>query len=319
MKTKHKRTPLLIGAALATILMAMSSIAAASPFSAARVPAQAEGVAHLDMDKLRASSIWQTVLDQLPKAAQDGTKEDVSKQILKALESMGEEGMIAVAGSIMASTKSITVWGADNDQSALLIELPMASAMMAIVDGAAKLKTSTKKGVKLFHLGDDAFLGVQGNTLIVSENTDAVITSVRVLTGKGKSLASRKLGKLDSTSKKGILFVAGFGGKLLEDFKKTAASAALQADIRTVLFFVGEQKGKYFAEAEAQLSTPEEATNLASVATGLLGLASLGNDDPDVATLIAGLTVKAQGSALQARLELSKQTLHKLIADQTKP
>jgi hypothetical protein len=313
------RTSLLLSAALATLLLAWSGVVSAAPFSASRVPAQADGVAHVDMDKLRASSLWQAILKQLPAEARAGAKKDVSKQILKALEDLGEDGLVAVAGSIMAATQSLTVWGDDNERWALIVELPQASTMMSLVKGAAKLKTSTKQGVTLYHLGDDAFLGVHRNLLIVSEHADAVVTTVRLQNGKGKSLASRKLGKVNASSKKGILFIAGFGGKLLETFKKSAASAALQADIRSVMLYVGESGTTFFAEAEAQVKSAAEASKLAAIATGLLGLASLGNDDPDVATLISGLTIKAKGATLHARLELSDKTVQKFIADQNKP
>ena len=319
MKHQQPRTSLLLSVALATLLFAWSGVASAAPFAAKRIPAQADGVAHVDMDKLRASSFWQAIVKQLPAEAQAGIKEDVSKQILKSLEDLGEDGLVAVAGSVMAATKSLTVWGDDNDRWALLIELPQASTMMSLVKGAAKFKTTKKKGVTLYHLGDDAFLSVHANILIVSEHADAVVATARVQSGKGKSLTSRKLGKINTSSKKGILFVAGFGGKLLETFKKSAASAALQADIRSVVLFVGEHGGSFFAEAEAQVKSPEEATNLASVATGLLGLASLSNDDPDVATIISGLSIKAKGAALHARLQLSAKTVKKFIADKRKP
>lgn len=56
------------------------------------------------------------------------------------------------------------------------------------------------------------------------------------------TFANRNLGELNASSKKGILFVAGFSGKLLESFKESAASTALQADIQSVLLFAGEQR-----------------------------------------------------------------------------
>lgn len=319
MKAQQTLNSLFIAATIAALLLALGSTVNASPFAAKRIPAQADAVAHVDMDKLRASNVWKSILAQLPKEAQAGAKKDVGQQILKALKTLDEDGMMAVAGSIMASTRGLTVWGDDKDQWALLVDLPNASSLMALAKGTSKAKTSIKKGVMLFQLDDNAFLAVHGNTLIVSEHADAVVTTARVLKGQGKSLAARKLGKLNASSKKGILFVAGFGGKLLETFKKSAASAALQADIRSVVLYVGEHGGSYFAEAEAQLTSNEEATNLASVATGLLGLASLGNDDPDLAAMLKSLSIKAKGSVLQARIEIAGTTIHKMIADQKTP
>ncbi len=318
MKHQQAHTSLLLTTALTALILAWSGVVSAAPWDAKRVPVQADAVAHVDMNKLRASSFWKVIVKQLPKEAQAGAKEKVSKQILKALEDLGEDGLVAVAGSIMAATQSLTVWGDDKEQWALLIELPNASSMLSLVKDAAKLKTSKKQGVTLYHLGDDAFLSVHQNLLIVSEHKDAVVATTRAQRGQGKSLASRKLGKINASSQKGILFIAGFGGKLLEKFKKKAA-AALQADIKSVVLYVGENGGSFFAEAEAQVKSAKEATNLASVATGLLSLVSLGNDDPDLATVIAGLSIKAKGSKLHARLELSSKIVQKFIADQHSP
>jgi hypothetical protein len=88
----------------------------------------------------------------------------------------------------------------------------------------------------------------------------------------------------------------------------------LPADIRSVHFFAGQKRKLYYGETELSVESADAATQLAGMMKGLLGLASIGNDDPTVAALLKGLTIKTQGAVVRARFELSEKLLTKIIS-----
>jgi hypothetical protein len=298
---------------VALCLVASRGVADASPFAARRVPAQARGVVHLNVDKLRSSPIWQVILAKLPDDARARMNKELGEELLKAWEDQGEDVLGVVALSLLAKTRSVTVWSDGAGQSALLIELPLRLGMLGLLEKAKSLKSSIQNGIKLYHIGDDMLVSVVGSTLVVSQLPGPLIATAQLAGGKGKSLASGSLGKLVS-ARKDVLLAAGVSGPMLESLKASAASLPLPADIRSVQFFSGQKRAIYYGETKLQVESADAATKLAGMMKGLLGLASIGNDDPTVTALLKGLTIKAQGAAVTARVELSEKLLTKLIS-----
>ncbi len=309
----HSRTATMLRTCIvAFVVMAallLPTSAQAAPFSPKRVPAQAEGLIHIDLERLQSSKLWSVVKGHLPKEVRSGETSKVSKDLTKAWETLGEDGIETLALSMLGRARSLTVWSGANDDFALMLDLPMASAVLSsALDSGVNLKKTTYKGVDVYDL-DSASLAVENSTVIVSSSRDPVVTTANLIRGKGRSLSNEKLRTLGSARSEGIILVAGFGGKLMEAFKKQAASAALKTDIQSILLFAGETNGKFFAEAEATVGSPATATKLGAIATGLLAVVALSGDEPELQKLASALQVTNTGSTLTARLELPIKVL----------
>lgn len=316
MTSQRTRIQLAFMFSLLALALARPSSASAAPFSAKMIPAQADGIIHLDVEKLRTSKLWRMVRDQLPPEAKPKaqTQSELGTDILSSLQKLGDENMASVAMQLLSNTRSITVWATDNDNWAAIIDLPLAGLMMNAIDSASGIKSITQDGIRLYKLGDDAFVSVSGNILVISQSKKAALVTAKVHRGKGKSLNMKRLGRLDSSASKGIILVAGFGGKLIEEFKKKAASSVFKVGIRSVLFFAGESKGNFFAQADAALDSANTATNLASVATGLIGMVALSEADPEVRALAQSVRITTTDAVLQARIEVPMSTLATIVA-----
>lgn len=298
-----------VAALVLVFALLLPSTADAGAFSAKRIPAQAEGLIHVDLDKLQSSKLWSVVKGHLPKEVRSGDKSKVSEDLIKAWDTLGEDGIETLVLSMLGRARSLTVWSGPNDDFALMVELPLASAVLSTaLKAGVPLKKTTHSGIDVYEL-DSASLAIQNNTIIVSTSRAPVVATAKLLRGNGKSLSNDKLKKLGTARTKGIILVAGFGGKLMEAFKKQAASAALKTDIQSILLFAGETNGTFFAEAEANVGSPATASKLGAVATGLLAVVALSGDEPELQKIASALRISSNGSTLTARLELPIKAL----------
>ena len=300
--------------ALFTSVVLVTATSHATPFDQKTIPAKADVVGHLDLDKLRASNVWPIVVEQLPAEVRKGTKKTDIAKLLQAINGDDEKAMMTVAGAFLANCRSITVWSDSKENSAVVANYPSASAIAIALSTMKSVKTSKKAGTTVFHLGDDGLAAVSGDNIVIAEKMGPLVATMKTLAGTARSLPKAKISRLNASTGKGVFFVAGFGGKLLKDLKKQAASAAMRADIQSVLVLAGEQSGGLFAELEAQVASAEEAKNVESVISGLISLGTLGNDDPDLAEILRGISVKAKGSILSVRLNVPKKMLKKFLA-----
>lgn len=288
--------------------LAFAPDALAKPFSARRVPAAAEGVIHVDLDGLRRSRLW-TVLD-----AKSGLAE-LEKEIRVDAPKGWSKADIDLAVQVIDSAQSITFWVDASETGALLVQVPGAAKVEALLGRKAK-ESKKKRGVTVYRLaeddGDGAFAARQGDTLILAEKHQAVVESALVLQGKGKSLPPGRLGA--GSAKGDIFFIAGFRGQIMEALRESAQARTLGADIRSVSMHGGETSKAVFLTARVETSSSATAQKLASVAQGLSALVSLAGDEPELAELVRGLTVTHKGTTVTARLEIAHGTLKKLIA-----
>ncbi len=292
-------------------LLCFSSISAsAAPLVTKHVPAKAEGVIHIDVERLQKSSLWKLIEKELPKEIK--SKQKLSDKVVEAIKEIGDTGIEDLLGTLIRDVRGVTIWGVDEDEWALTIDLPVAASLVGALEAATDLKKNTKSGVSYYRLDDDAVISVYSGKLIVGSNVKSVVASARLLDGKGKSIVGRKLKGLTGSSAKGIVVVAGFGGKLMKAISKEAASKAMKADIRSMLFIAGEHNKSIYLQAEVTLDSAGTATKLVAVANGLKGLLAISNDDPEIKALMKGLSVSASGNTIKARVEVPVKTLIKI-------
>ncbi len=302
-----------IAAMLAAFWLTLSAAPGEShavPFNAKQVPARAEGVIHLDLEKLQSSKLWPLVVAQLPAdISKKSNAAKVSEDLIRSWSTLDDSGIEALAMAMLGQARGLTVWSGANEECAMVVDLPLASAALKVaLKAGVPLKKSSQSGVELYEF-DSAFISVQGSHIIVSTSAKPVVATAKLLGGKGKSLPKDKLKTLGGRGGKGIILVAGFGGQLMEVFKKEAASSALKTDIRSVVLIAGENKGVFFTEAIATLGSVETAAKLSAIVGGLRAVVALSSDEPELKQLLNGLSVQTKGTVLTARLELPIKAL----------
>ncbi len=290
---------------VAGLTLLFAAPASAAPLRTKHIPTRAEGVIHVDVDKLRNSSLWKLVEEQLPKPTKGAS---LSQRVVDTFKDMNEDGIKELLSILVADVHGITVWGVDDDEWAMVVDMPIVATLLPILEDSAGFKKSTKSGVTLYRWEKEAVISVHGNHLVVGTDAKSVVASARLLAGKGKSIGGKKLSGLSSTAK-GIVVVAGFGGKLMKAISKEATSTMLKTDIRSLLFFAGEHAGRFFVQAEAVVDSSATASKLVTIVSGLQAVLALSGEEPELQELLSGLTVNAKGSSMSVRLEVPVKTV----------
>jgi hypothetical protein len=169
----------------------------------------------------------------------------------------------------------------------------------------------TVDGVFTYTGGNDhgCFAAV-GDTLVLSDTADSLARSIRVLGGHAASLAGSS--KLAGLSRTGVFVFVTLGSNALNAIQKTAHSKVLQLAIKSIVADVSETAGVVTASARAEMGSAEALQKAKSILDGLRTLASL-SDQPTQRALLDGVTVTANGLALEVVAKLPVPALVKAI------
>jgi hypothetical protein len=154
----------------------------------------------------------------------------------------------------------------------------------------------SKNGVK-----PRTYAAILGPRIIFAQKEERVAQALDVLTGAVPNLASTQLfpqlGAVGETS-----FVQGAARKL--DFKSSDPNAAIFRLSKLVRFQLGETQGQLSAVLTLEANDEEVATNMFSIAQGLVSLMKLQKDKPEPARIAQAITIKQEGPGLLVSLTL---------------
>ncbi len=297
----------------------------ARPFSANDVPARADVVLHVDATQMRRSSLWKSIDKLVPGGGINAMKTKLRADFMKDWLDEGRkpttgERLIDTALDMLLAANSLTIWIDRKEKGAFLLDVPRAARYASTFKTLLKMKASTDKGVTIYGFeGDDSevFMAVHNNMLIFADNKRYLLRATRILQGKGRSLA--KTNKLRFIpARKGIVFAASFGGKFLEGLRDKAKARSLKADLKSIAVHAGDHGGLLFARLEAQTDSKATADKLTTMGQGFKALLSLADDEPELKTLVSGLSITSRGPSVSAKLEIPVKTLIKLAKDNKK-
>jgi hypothetical protein len=303
--------PASVAARIAFIsLIALPHAASAAPFDATRIPADADGVGHLDMDALRQTALHRLVWPKLNKGS---NWTDVDAKLRPMLQ------------ALLNTSQGVSFWVTSADTGAALIQVPDGRRIQALLDRlpskgqlkvggyiARKLDLSDAKGGLTGK--DETLAVVVGNVLIVTGNQKSLARAIDAASGRGKNLAATH-GVPEGARERGVFFFTALNHKLLDEIKDAAQSTTLRVNMTSLTVHVGEVRGELRVRAKLMMGTPQEAQQIKSMAEGIIALTSIAGDEDaaEVRRFTRGLKITATGKALEISLAMSSAELVKAV------
>ena len=296
-----KKTILLVAA---LVVIALFSAVAAFPgtIPASVVPDGARWVAHLDMEKFVATSLY-GYLDK------DGKFEVKSRDINRWLKI-----------DFPKDVTGVTVFGLEpgaKEQVVVAVAGKFDKARLLTLLDLDEDKTEKPYGAyTVYSTGDDGFGAFVNDTLIVlSESAAAIEKVLDTAAGKAKDFAASAL----SASLKDVPSAAFLSG-VLPDLsglgKEINQSKVL--DKASGLFFLAQEKQDILQiRLQITADSPESAKNMADVAQGLIAMGKLGGNEGEMAkisSLLDGLKVKLEGKVLRLDFERPSKEIADLLS-----
>jgi hypothetical protein len=266
---------------IALVLAAPS--AGADVLQKSRVPAGVRWLAHLDVEAMKRSKLYEVVHEESGKG---GTNE--------MDEGLAEVRMFAGLDPTM-DFKSVTIYCAAQSEKSCVALL----AGNEKIDGALeKLKTrehyrtTPVQNYALHTWGGDgdtwyAYVvrkeGSEERVVVASQDTAELVRGIALLERGGESLANASQPAISATPGPGsILFAAA--GESLSELGEVRPLSAVAKLAKTIAIDLGEDRGAFCAHVVLDTRTPEDAQRVQQVLQGAVALAGLvGGDENEPA------------------------------------
>jgi hypothetical protein len=285
------KKPILLIAALALAALILIVPAWPGTLPTSVIPDGARWVAHLDMEKFVASTLYQYL-------EKDGKFEIKSRDLDRWFK-------IDVPKDITG----VTIFGLDpgDKQAVFAVAGKFDKAGLLALIALDKEHQETPYGAyTLYSTGSDEYGAFINDGLIVfSESREAVEKVLDTAAGKTKNFASSKLNASFKDVSSGA-FLSGVVGDLSGLGKEINQSKFVEK--AGMMFFLAlEKQDNLQVRVQVTADTPENAKNMADMAQGLIALVRLGQGEgPGAipASLIEGLQVKLDGKTVRLELDM---------------
>jgi hypothetical protein len=296
-----KKTTLLAAALLAIALFwAVPAFSGTIPASV--VPDGARWVAHLDMEKFVATSLY----GYLDKGGQFEIKSRDVNRWLKIDFPKDVTGVTVFGFEPGAKGQAVVAVAGKFDKAQLLALLELNEGHTEKPYGAYTIYSSGDEGFGAF---------VNDGLIVLSESAAAIEKVLDTAAGKAKDFAASPL----SASLKAVpagAFLSGVLPELSGLGKEINQSKVL--DKASGLFFLAQEKqDTLLVRIQVTADTPESAKNMADVAQGLIAMTRLGGNEGDmakIASLLDGLQVKLEGKVLKLDFERPSKEIADLVS-----
>ena len=289
MSKTHPMKPLPFSALLPGLLLVLPPTLTAGPLPAAKVPADAKWVLHLDADKLQTTQVGTHFLREVldPKSAKG--KADLRQWLDFDLD--------------WTQVHSVTAFGATYEPKQDNTGLLLVHTSMEVVKGletAIERNTPALRPEKieagptpLYRVNHDSYIWAgPGGQFLVGKSREAVEHARAAFTGREPNLTGTKLLETYRPAANAFFFVG-----LAEDFGRKASlppKAAVLKQAEGGRLGVGERGDKVFATLALRTTTPEVAQQIQQVVQGLVALATLSQEqNPQLQELARGARVTA--------------------------
>jgi hypothetical protein len=288
-----------------TLILVAAGSAEAGPFQPSKVPATADVVIHLDVDELQRSQLHRMFAADIARAT-------------KQLDAELAKQKLPITAADLMSIGGLTFWaeGADPERGALIVTGVKTRRLLRAATRLPNFRVKKHRGYMLSRIevdSDDTFIGATRDTLVISDDVDAVTRTLDAITRKSASLAGSKTAQ--RLSQRGGLLVAGaFGSAVAKKIRKQAGSAMLRdIELERGAVFAKESGRSLAIRAVLEHATAAGASKL--VALGQAGLTMLsmgGAGDPEIAALAKNINLSASGKTATLDLRVPYRLLDKL-------
>jgi hypothetical protein len=282
------------------LALALPLVSPADPLPAAKIPADAKWVLHLDADAFRRSKIGEHIVREVldPKSAK--AKEDLEQSLGFALD--------------WTRMHSITLFGPTYQPKADNSGLALIRTSMNVVQG---LDTAIERNnpalrpeqieagpTPLYRINKDSYVWAgPGGWFLLGKSRDALDRARAALTGSAPSLATANLLKGFGPAQDSFFFLG-----LAEDFGQKAdlpLKAAVLKQAEGGRLVLGERGDQVFAQLTIRTRTAEAAQQIQQVVQGLIALGALSQDaKPELQELAQGAKVTAADQSVTISLEI---------------
>ena len=300
-----------VAASLACVSLA--SFASADGLRKEFVPANAKWLAHVDVEGIRRSKTATSLSGRMDILA---LKHDAD------IDEFERELGIEIERDIL----SVTIYGTTDAVDHPVVVIHATSEIdraMRRVETLPEHRRDAVAGHRVHRLARDGsgesgawtmYVLADGDErhLVLADDDEELAHGIRLLEGKGKSLASVEGGALTATPREGsLVFVSIPSG-----FTKLAEIEATSAVVRlakSATFDLSERRGELRATLTVSTDNVDDATKVAQVVQGAMALASLAASDGEAPSalrnLIGALTVDTRGSTVHVSFRYDAERL----------
>ena len=266
------------------------------------VPADANFVAHFDMDHFKRTQLWRMLEPREAELGFDDIEDELGFDVVREL-------------------RSVTLFGRGGEPDAvLLIASDAVDAALDHMEDEGKLHRFREGGLNLFELDDAtgfvAELRGGDRVLILGEGIEDVAYAARVVRGDEASQADAR-GTLTLQPNPGAFLSVGAEGVLpgLDDFEPASQVLGLAQGFQ---FDLGEAGGSLFLHLSLDTGSVETARDVHDTVQGLMALARIAvrssEEVPqELDELLYALSVSARGGAVTVDFEYPVQTLVEML------
>ncbi len=289
--------------AFAALAIATAS-AFAAPIEKAHVPASPHWAVHLDCDKLKSTVLGQHVLAEMNKP--EAQEKLAAFSTIFNFDPRKQLHGVTLYGTSTKPEDGILLVYADVDTARL----------ETLVSGAKDHHVTPHKKGKIHNWLDDNKVGKDGNpqrtfaatyssNIIAFGQSEAQVgLALDVLTKQTPALDTSTSWPFQSTDAD---FLQAYTRKL--ELPESDPSAAVLRLTKTVRFQLGESGGNAKAVLVLSAETPEVASQISTIANGLLALLKFQKGKPEVTQLAESLTLKQDAEKLVVTLSLPAKDL----------
>ena len=292
------------GLALA-VLVACAAAARAEPLDLRQVSADAKWAAHLDVDALQASSMFQKARACLL-AKHPGAEAHLA--MLHAMWKFNpQEDLhgITIYGTQLKKDTGVAIVYAKVDQDFLLEKAKLAPEHRTSSYGKYELHSwSHAKGSK--HERTMAGTFYQPEVMVFGASAEEVMAALDVLDGTKPNFADKELAT-GASVRPGTILVAGVVG-LAEANLPCKSPLAKQAE--SLVMMAGEDQGNVFVGGWLMMKQADQAEQIKTVMDGALAMARLLHDnDAEANELVDAVKVAATGNSVSVKWQASVDTV----------
>jgi hypothetical protein len=294
--------------------LAVGGTAFGAGLSRSIVSAQANWVAHLDVEKFNQTEIGKMVRAQLQETG-DAAKLEQFKAI-SSFHPLDDIKGVTLYGRGKEQANAVAVFEATFNKDTLLTLLRYNPTFTEAAYGDHQIRSwiddkengnEAKRQYGCFH-GD--------NLVVLGSSLETVKHSLDVLDGKADNARTqRQFGLMRRRATQGAFIVAAADGvgKMAEQWQQTV----MLKNTEQSSLIAGETEGKLFVELNLLAVSEQTAQELMQVAQGIIAMLNLaGKDQPHVAELASGIKVTAQENLVRVRLDTEAAKVASFIKDE---
>lgn len=279
---------------------------------AAQVDARARWVAHIDLEALHASQLYQAILEA-----------DEGQGIQAALNQLVEtEGV-----DLFRDVRGATLYGSDaDDENAVALLATSTTAEAVIARWEEKIKAQPidigGRACRMWSDGDEsgyAFLRATPTStdrlLVMSKSKDALAQALDVLDGKLTSLAKKPSADITGITRPGTI-VSLSATEILETIpglSEAGPDSTIAKMAQGLRVEFGEFDGRFFLDVNVRTERAEDAMRIQQILQGLTALASFAAEDPTTGATIGrwlkALDLSSDGPNMRVRFEYDLKLL----------